>query len=199
MGNHEYYGNIDMTTTEREFRTLGTTVPGVIPMLNNTVYLRDPVDNRLIAFHGTTLWSALEPPPKEKINDFCRIKIIDPTTGQLRCWRPDESYQKYQQNVTWVDSAIDKNKDIVNVVISHHAPLAYGTYSPDYNDSPTLGNFVSNLGWLIEKHAASLQLWVFGHTHYKCDLAHAGVRVVSNPLGYTNENTGYEAGFVVEV
>lgn len=42
-------------------------------------------------------------------------------------------------------------------------------------------------------------LWVYGHTHLAADFFKSGCRVVSNPCGYPNQNTGFDPGFLIEM
>lgn len=200
LGNHEYYNKADMAQIERDFHSVCAKVPGVIPLVNQTVYLISPT-GQTVAFHGTTLWTALDPPPEEKINDFCRIHIRDPGVKTARCWTPAESQAQFHTNVAWLDQAVAEatTQGFRSVIITHHAPLTVNTYAPEYNNSANLSNFVSDLSWFMTKHRNVLKTWCFGHTHYMCDFTYDQTRVVSNPLGYQKEQTGYKPGFVFEV
>ena len=42
-------------------------------------------------------------------------------------------------------------------------------------------------------------LWVHGHVHRKADYMIGSTRVICNPKGYPGENTGFDAGLVVEI
>ncbi|MNW15034.1 hypothetical protein D3C71_2134120 [compost metagenome] len=42
-------------------------------------------------------------------------------------------------------------------------------------------------------------LWVYGHTHVSADFLKNGCRVVSNPRGYPNQQTGFNPDFLIEI
>lgn len=44
-----------------------------------------------------------------------------------------------------------------------------------------------------------IDLWIFGHTHEAVDEVVNGIRFVSNPRGYPNEETGFRPDLVVNV
>lgn len=79
------------------------------------------------------------------------------------------------------------------VVVTHHAPHPH---SDQFGDLAS-GAFVSDLEWLIRRHAPAL--WIHGHTHGGDDYRVGATRVVSNQAGYVDEVTDWDPGLCVEV
>ncbi|CAF3565588.1 unnamed protein product [Rotaria sp. Silwood1] len=111
---------------------------------------------------GTTLWSHV---PRE-------------TAGKIgRCLNDYRlKIQKARENQEHV------------VIITHHAPSRRDTNSIDDEEAGVGDAFVND-------HDADcvdpVRLWMYGHTHRSTDLTVNSTKVVSNQLGYTNENCGF--------
>ena len=45
----------------------------------------------------------------------------------------------------------------------------------------------------------TVDLWIHGHSHQAVDYEIANTRVLSNPRGYPDEHTGFDAALVAEV
>ena len=80
------------------------------------------------------------------------------------------------------------------VVVTHHPPHP-GSIAPKFATHPLNPAFVSNLEDLMGR----ARLWIHGHTHRAFDYTVRGTRVVCNPRGYPDEDTGFCADLVVEV
>ena len=79
------------------------------------------------------------------------------------------------------------------VILSHHAPTLQKS---SIYDDPLKKAYATNLEWLMKNE---IVLWVFGHTHYKTDFYINNTRIVSNPFGYRDEQTGYEPNTTIKV
>ncbi len=81
------------------------------------------------------------------------------------------------------------------MVITHHAPSgrkASASPTPDpFLDAAYVNAWEDMLG--------KPDLWVYGHLHAAFDQGINGTRLVSNPLGYSGEQTGFYPGMVVEI
>ena len=94
----------------------------------------------------------------------------------------------------WLTSRLLRPFAGVTVVITHHVPHP-GSIAPKFANHPLNPAFVSNLENLMGR----AQLWIHGHTHRAFDYTVRGTRVVCNPRGYADEETGFRADLVVEV
>ena len=94
-----------------------------------------------------------------------------------------------------LEANIEKYKDRVKVVMTHHMPSAQLT-APHYMDNPFNGVFsCTDMESVIE----DVDVWVYGHTHDPYDLEMLGTRMVCNPRGYPFENTGFDPVKVIEI
>jgi len=191
-GNHEYYNDgFSMDLVEKMLETI-CQEHGVIFVQKSVIPLRH--DLHLLV---CTLWSDIngaEATVKYRMQDFTMIPDMN-----IVKWK-----EIYVDHVNWLTENIDKyNGDVV--VVTHHAPLLYGTANPFYEG--TLGNraYASDLGHLVSKTKG----WIFGHTHYYTNITHPGnigtdgtcmqIPVLSNPVGYNHETTGYKPDRVLKV
>lgn len=138
---------------------------------------------------GCTLWSQLKSDDlhilKWSLNDFRRIEGLTP-----------EVYQAlHAHDLAWLEESVQKiSQDEPNrrlVVMTHHAPTVEDTCDPKYIGGPTNSAFATEI---IETApwAKSVDVWLFGHTHWNCEFDREGVRVMCNQRGYSR---GGEDGF----
>ncbi len=99
----------------------------------------------------------------------------------------------HQQQVSWLWSLVEKKITRGAVIVTHHAPSFRSVPYPDNLTSA----FCNNLDQLVKESEA--KLWIHGHTHKACDYIIGDTRVVSNPVGYKGEITGYERNKTIEV
>ncbi len=141
------------------------------------------LENRVVdvkgqRFIGCTLWTSSQ--KTKLLND---VKFVD---FDIICkW--------HQQQVAWLWDLVEKKHTRGAVIITHHAP---SFKSSPYQDFLTSA-FCNNLDQLVRESEA--KLWIHGHTHKVCDYMIGKTRVVSNPVGYKYEKTGYEANKTIEV
>jgi hypothetical protein len=82
------------------------------------------------------------------------------------------------------------------IVLTHHAPLTRGASFPHHEEihpihkhrHPIHTAFATPLDDMFEKHIALHDsAWIFGHTHWRCDFTFNKTRILSNPLGYPQD------------
>ena len=56
--------------------------------------------------------------------------------------------------------------------------------------------YATNLEFMIK---SPIKLWVHGHNHQTVDYNIGSTRVVCNPLGYPDEDSGYNSKLIVDV
>ena len=90
-----------------------------------------------------------------------------------------------------------------HLIVSHYAPLMKDCYHPMWECSSSISRFVfDSLPWIKQSPATNLT-WIFGHTHYCCDirmkLEGKMLRFVSNPYKNQNPWTKFDETKVIEV
>jgi len=186
MGNHEFYSGHFERTLEKARECAAPHVH----VLENESFIRNGV-----RFLGTTSWTdfALTGDPVaasftawREMNDFKKIRIGD----SYRKLRPADVIQRNRIAHDWLAAELEKPFDGKTVVVTHHAPLA-NTVGEDHLSAA----YANNWPTLVAKAHA----WIFGHTHEAVDDEFYGCRVISNPRGYPNEETGFRSTMVLEI
>jgi predicted phosphodiesterase len=188
-GNHEFYkGHIDGAL--KKMRDLAA--PHVHILENQSFVWQQ------IRFLGTTAWTdfsstgdvvAASSMAWQWMNDFRVIRA----DANFRRLRPEDLVQRNHAARAWLAQELDKPFEGKMVVITHHAPAPI--VAGDKHDDHLLAAYSNSWPELIERADA----WIFGHTHRAVDVELAGCRVISNPRGYPNEETGFRADFQVEI
>ncbi len=111
-----------------------------------------------------------------------------------RAFAAADSIALHHEQRRWLASRLVRPFDGATVVITHHAPHP-GSIAPKFATHPLNPAFISNLEDLMGR----AQLWIHGHTHHAFDYTVRGTRVVCNPRGYADEQTGFRGDFVAEV
>jgi predicted phosphodiesterase len=152
-----------------------------------------------VRFLGCTLWTdfalAGEAGRKLALEKYAAW-LIDYRSIQWRDRRfsVTDSTRLHAAERAWLASRLMRPFPGATVVITHHPPHP-GSIAPKFATHPLNPAFISNLEDLMG-HA---QLWIHGHTHQAFDYTVRGTRVVCNPRGYANEDTGFRADLVIEV
>jgi predicted phosphodiesterase len=188
-GNHEYYkGHIDRT-----LKKMRDAAAPHVHVLENDVFVWQQ-----IRFLGTTAWTdfsstgdvvAATRLAGECMNDFRVIRA----GAAYRRLRPDDVASKNRLAREWLTQELSKPFNGKTVVITHHAPTP--SVAGDKTDGHLSAAYANHWPELIEKAG----LWVFGHTHQSVDVELAGYRIISNPLDYPGEETGFRANFEVVI
>nr|WP_312230066.1 metallophosphoesterase [Pseudomonas sp.] len=186
MGNHEFYSGHFERTLEKARECAAPHVH----VLENESFIRNGV-----RFLGTTSWTdfTLTGDPVaasftawKEMNDFKKIRIGD----SYRKLRPADVIQRNRIARDWLEAELEKPFGGKTVVITHHAPLACLT-----GEDHLSAAYANHWPALVGKADA----WIFGHTHDAVDAEFHGCRVLSNPRGYPNEETGFRPTMVLEI
>lgn len=186
FGNHEFYGGHFERTLEKARECASPHVH----VLENESLIRNGV-----RFLGTTNWTdfTLTGDPVaasftawREMNDFKKIRVGD----SYRKLRPADVIQRNRIAHDWLKRELAKPFNGKTIVISHHAPLAClvgedhlsAAYANEWPELVTKADF-----------------WIFGHTHESIDAEFYECRVISNPRGYPNEETGFDPSFVIDL
>jgi predicted phosphodiesterase len=193
-GNHCFYGG-EYHNRLRQLRALDQLDPR-IHFLHKQSYLM-PNNVRIV---GTTLWSHVPQQTATKIgrsvNDYYQIRAVDKTAvGDVRSIVPrritvDHTNAWHAEQHAWLLEEVEKARQSGEhvVIITHHAPSRRDTCSEEDAEAGLEDAFVND-------HDANcvdpVRLWVYGHTHRSTELKINSTKVVSNQLGYANENCGF--------
>jgi len=188
-GNHEYYGG----HTERTLRKMKEAAAPHVHVLENEALILNQT-----RFLATTAWTdysstgdvvAAKRVAWEWMNDFTVIR----TDESYRRLRPDDLIAKSKAAYTWLTQELNKPFDGKTVVITHHAPVL--DYVGDDLPAHLIAAYANDWQELVGK----ADLWVYGHTHIAADFFKRGCRVLSNPRGYPNQQTGFDPDFLIEL
>jgi predicted phosphodiesterase len=188
-GNHEFYdGHIDRT-----LQKMKETAEAHVHILENQSFI---IGNTRIL--GTAAWTdfsstgdqvAAAALARASMNDF---RYIRADAGYRRL-RPDDLIARNHTAKTWLNHQLAQPFEGKTIVVTHHAP------SPAVVGNKHEGHlnaaYTNDWPGLIQQ----ADLWIFGHTHDAVDVELAGCRVVSNPRGYPDERTGFNASLEIEV
>lgn len=190
-GNHEFYGG----HIDRTWQKMNEAAAPHVHLLENQAFIWQGV-----RFLGTTAWTDFSISANSQVaaivalqqmNDYKRIRAGD----RYRKLRPVDVIKRNRIAYDWLKTELEKPFGGKTVVITHHAPLscvlgageeAVGHLSAAYaNDWPEL--------------VSKADVWIFGHTHEAVDYEFHGCRVISNPRGYPDEDTGFSSAFVIDL
>lgn len=186
-GNHEFYGE----HLERMLDKLRAQSDDHVRFMDQDELLIDGV--RILAGTGWTdfrstgnqvlaMWEA------QAMNDYKKIR----TGTNFRKLKPMDVAARSAAFRSWLKAKLDEPFDGKTVVVTHHAPLLL----PSHSSGSHLDASFSN-SWvdLVEQ----ADLWLYGHTHLAADFTVGRCRLASNPVGYPNEDTGFDGDLSIRV
>ena len=178
-GNHEYYtSKLAEPKSERE---IDTEIDSICKRFPNVFFLQKRAvqlpEGRVL---GCTLWSYIAPQNRLEAERYMNDYTLIPD------WSVDLQRRRHLDHVQWLTSEIDHSEthDEPTVILTHHLP-SYALIHREYRTSHGNYNFASHLDHLIKP---PLLGWFCGHTHKQMEYCHNGVHVLTNPIGYPNEN-----------
>jgi len=172
LGNHEYYGH-DKEIADNNYQKILNKFDNII-QLNKDVGIIT-IEN--IDIIGCTLWSS--PTFTYGLADFTQIKNGD------RNLAVDDIIKYNKDDISFLRNCIE-NRTTTNklLVMTHFMPvLAAHLNKTKYKNSKYdfyFGNYLVDL-------VKQTDLWIFGHTHETCNQMIGNCKLLSNPLGYPDE------------
>lgn len=186
-GNHEYYGG----HLERMLDKLRAQSDDHVRFMDQDELLIHGV--RILAGTGWTdfrstgnqamaMWDA------RAMLDYKKIR----TGTDFRKLKPTDVAARSAAFLSWLKAKLHEPFEGKTVVVTHHAPLI----PPSHSSGSHLDASFSN-SWvdLVEQ----ADLWLYGHTHLSADFTIGRCRLVSNPLGYRGEETGFDGDLLIRV
>ena len=205
-GNHEFYYGSFVTARDLmniEYRTAG--IQGRAGMYEREVIEFDDV--RVIC---ATLWSDMDGGDPISVmecssfmNDYKTIATGKrdglPSEAYTHQLQPEDTLNDFRQSRDFIFQAIADAKEAEKkvIVMTHHAPSRL-SISPQYQNSPANGAFVSDLSDEIMDADHDI-VWLHGHVHQPQDYQIGRCHVICNPHGYGNENPDFNNRLVIEL
>ncbi|EGH04651.1 metallophosphoesterase [Pseudomonas amygdali pv. aesculi str. 0893_23] len=189
LGNHELYaGHLDRTLEKMRLQA----APHV-HILECETFIANGV--RFLCatawtdFTSTGNLAVASSVAKHEMNDFRMIRC-----GQgYRRIRPDDLIAKNRATRAWLDDELNRPFGGKTIVVTHHAPIPQVIgYKHDGHLNAAYANAWHELVPLADA-------WIFGHTHLAVDVVMGGCRLVSNPKGYPQEDTGFDPWKLIEI
>lgn len=190
-GNHDAYG----ISLQGAYRKLKESAQGHVHFLERDVLVYEGV-----RFIGCTGWTDFRSfghaqlntsNAQSSMNDYRQIRI-EPSFRRLRA---SDTQVIADESKQWLLEQVRIPFAGKTVVVTHHAPLLQ--LLPSWPDVSGLDAAYGN-EW-VEFLGEKIDLWVFGHAHHAVDVEIEGVRFVSNPRGYPDEQTGFKVDLVIEL
>lgn len=192
-GNHDFWkGNTDRTLAKMKIEAAKDDRISVLQ--------RDVVVIAGVRFLGATSWTDFrstgnEPlamwDAQQQMNDYKRIRH----SAEYKRWRPQNAQLEAIKTRTWLREQLAVPFDGKTVVITHHAPSPMSlerTRDGTHLDASYANRWEDLFG-------PDVSVWVHGHSHSAVDYELMGTRVLSNPRGYTGEDTEFNPWLEFEV
>ena len=191
-GNHEHYQrkafvSDNMVTLEQFCRTSGKS----LIFLGNQKFLLKKGNTAFVGCNGWYDFNFGTGTPVEQRNVWLHFSN-DPKC--ILFHSPPEELALLQANRLAAVVAELQDDDAIetSVVITHTAPVKEGLSLDDEKYFLNQLNGAYGNSKMTKVISADfhnkIKVWVFGHTHYKKDFIQNGIRFLSNPRGYHNEN-----------
>lgn len=198
-GNHDYYGT-SMLKADEYFARDAAASPHDIRFLNPGV--TEVAGCRII---GATLWTdyrlrcpsgpnwAERTACEQVMNDHKRIRW---GYGSFRPVTPDDLASVHLKHKAYIAEELSRPHHGPTLVMTHHAP---SEMSVKFNGKPDLIDhaYASNLEEMILDLAPDV--WLHGHTHNSEHYEIGKTRVLANPKGYPDQDTGFDMLRVYEM
>jgi len=204
-GNHEYYNG--------QIETVDELIQSITLKFSNVKYLqRTKFEYQNVVFLGTTLWTEIPLTPQPVynqywyfINDYRRIKILEPSTKQPRLLEPKDTTSMHLRDRAWIESELmDAQKQGKKaVVLTHHCPIGINSRCSSMRKEDNNLKFLdyTDLRELMRKFNNNLLVWGFGHTHHSSSQLFGNIQIVSNCLGYVKNgenDKNFDPKFMVD-
>ena len=199
-GNHEFY----QREKQRSILRVSEQIQSVCNQFTNVHYLNNKkfdVPDTNIRLIGSTLWTKMDSQMERDLalhymNDYrCIYTDIKITKSMLIS--PFYTSELNRINVEFISQQINvakkENKRII--VLSHHLP-SHDLIPPQYKNDPLNCAFANHLDHLL---CNPIVAWLCGHTHNAIQKTINGVYCAVNPIGYAEENSGYDPERVLEI
>jgi predicted phosphodiesterase len=123
------------------------------------------------------------------MNDFQVIRAEE----RFRRLRPTDVIELNHKAFDFLIDELGKPFEGKTVVVTHHCPIP--EVAGEKHDGHLSAAYTNRWHSLLPR----VDVWIFGHTHRAVDIELSGCRLISNPRGYPEENTGFTSDFTIEI
>jgi predicted phosphodiesterase len=203
-GNHEYYNlskldfSYKLNLISKEIKTISEInydIDKICTNFNNIHFLNNKsiiIDG--IKFCGSILWSHIP----EKYIDYVQDKSLDTRliyNDNGKYLSVEDRNILHSQCKIWIESELSGKQP--TIILSHHSPLfndpkneTNNVYDNKYHGKINNYLFSNDCGNLIR---TPVKIWAFGHTHYNNKFNYNNVTIVTNQMGYKEENFSFDS------
>lgn len=129
---------------------------------------------------------------RDEVRDHKRIAW---SKDPWRRFRPQEARALHVRSRDFIERELARDR-CPTVVLTHFPPVPEAI-TPEQRRSLTAAAACSDLSHLFKVEYAPTH-WIFGHTHRAMNARRGPTRLISNPIGYPGERTGFDATFTFE-
>ena len=188
-GNHEFYkGHFDHT-----LRKMRESAAPHVHVLENQVWICN--QTRFLVTTSWTDFSSTGDTVEAMVtcgmwmNDFQVIRAEE----RFRRLRPTDVIERNHEAFDFLVAELAKPFEGKTVVVTHHCPVP--EVAGDKHDGHLSAAYTNRWNALLPM----VDVWIFGHTHRAVDTELGGCRLISNPRGYPQEETGFISDFTIEI
>ena len=154
-----------------------------------------------VRFLGCTLWTDFSLEPEATRQDVIeRSRRYNPDHEMIRMgerwFTPEDSIRMHIDQLAWLRGQLAMPHAGKTVVVTHFAPHPR-SIAAQFDQHPANAGFVLDLDRMMGAANGGPALWIHGHTHTAFDYDVRGTRVICNPRGYPEEQTGFVPGLTV--
>ena len=186
FGNHEFYSKHNIDTVKEQFKDFFNKFDNIFLLDNSPIVIEDITIYGFIGF-TSPIFSQTHI-AKNYLNDYNQIRTKN---GLFTISNHNEIVKYETDKFKEFILSTDSNK----VLIISHFPPVKNTSDSKYKDS-ILSNYFTWNNYLKLNNIKTdkIKCWISGHTHYSYDFIEEDIRYISNQIGYTNEETGFNNG-----
>lgn len=198
LGNHDFYNhdpyeNYDEVAEDRRYTIseLRDLWQSELASLSNVHLLENQaIQLNGVRILGATLWTDFLDDPfimyaAQAMADY-RLILDDLTRQSIS---PKLTQAIHRDTVAWLRERFAQQVSVPTIVLTHHVPTWQCITNRDYLEDELTHAYSTNLDDLIRLSGASL--WVYGHNHQAHIMGIGNTQLISNPLGFIGEYTGY--------
>lgn len=128
----------------------------------------------------------------DEVRDHKRIKW---NSNPWQRFRPQEAKALHQQSLSWIESELARVHAGPTVVLTHFPPTLDAVEPRKRTIAAAAA--CSDLLPIVDRYQPDY--WISGHTHVRMNIRRGRTRLISNPLGYPHESTGFSPDMTIEV
>lgn len=196
-GNHEYYDG-SIANVDDKYREY-------FAQFSNVSFLQqDTLDIDGVVFLGCTLWTDMNKGNpidtwncSKLMNDYRLIRDGNKEDPYKRRFTTERSIILHQKHLKWLKEQLAIHSNRTVVVVTHHLPSFNCIHDYYKTNSKTNAAYYSDLDYLFEEN--NISMYIHGHSHLANEFVINNTLIVSNPVGYPKEKTGYDPIALFEI